>query len=71
MKYLARRKIFHRHEREILVNAGAPLVLVFLIGKLQDCIGSFSKLFEKLLFLKFYIDLPVPKATILEIFGKK
>ena len=69
-KYFARSKLIDQHEREKLVQAGAVLVLFFLIGKLEDLTSSYSKLFEKLLFLKCYTGFFVPKTRLLEIFGK-
>ena len=50
---------------------GAPLVLLFLIGKLFDLASSCLKLFEILLFLNCYTGLSVPKTSIFDIFGKK
>ena len=54
-----------------LVHARAPLVLLFLIGRLQDLISSCSKLFEILLFLLSYTRLSVPETRALEKFGRK
>ena len=70
-KYLARTKLFHPYEREKLVHPGAPSVLLFLIGKLQDLTSSYSKLIEILIFFKCNTGLSVPKTGILEIFEKK
>ena len=71
IKYLERSKVFHSHKRQKLVHAGAPSVLPFLIGKLQDLTGSYSKLIQILIFLKCCTELSVPKTGILKIFGKK
>ena len=70
IKYLPRSKVFHPNEREELVHAGATLVLLFLIGKLQDLASSSSKLIEISIFLKCYNGLSVPKTRIYERFGK-
>ena len=43
---------------------------VFLNSKLQDLTSSFLKLVEKLLFLKCYTGLSVPKTRIFEIFAR-
>ena len=63
-KYLARKKVFHPHERQKLDHAGASAVLPLLIGKLQDLTSSYSKLIEILIFLKCYTELSVPKTRI-------
>ena len=63
-EYLLRSKIFQSNERQKLVRPGAPPVLLFLIGKLQDFTSSCSKLFEKFLLLKCYTGLYVLKTTI-------
>ena len=52
-----------------LVHAGAPLVLLFLIGRLQDLTSSCSKLFEILHFLNSYMGLSVRKPRTFEQFG--
>ena len=70
-KYLTKSKLFHPNERQKLVHAQAPLVLLFLIGTLQDLKSSCSSLFEKLLFLKCFTELSVRKTRILEIFAIK
>ena len=70
-KYFPWSKLFHQNERQKLVHDGAPWVLFFLIGKLQNLTNSCWKLFKKLLFLKYYTGLSVLKTRILEIFGKK
>ena len=54
---MPRSKIFHPHERQKLLHAGAPLLLSFLIGKLQDFASSRSKVIEILILLNFCIDL--------------
>ena len=69
-KYFARSKLIGQHERQKLVQAGALLVLLFLIGKLQDFTSSCSKSFEKLLFLKCYTVFFHPKTKILDTFSK-
>ena len=71
LKYFARSKLFHPNERQKLVHAQAPSVLLFLIGTLQDLKTSCSNSFEKLLFLKCFTELSVPKTRILEIFTIK
>ena len=43
--FLERSKIFDPYEREKVVYAGAPLVPLFLIGKLHNLTGLCSKLF--------------------------
>ena len=53
-----------------LVHAGAPLVLLFPIGRLKDLTRSCSKLFEILLFLISYTGLHASRTRILEKFGK-
>ena len=45
-----------------LVDAGASLLLVFLIGKLKDLISSYLKLFEIFIFLISSAILSVPKT---------
>ena len=51
-KHLARSKIFHPYPRQNLVHAGAPLFLLFLIGKLQDLTSSSREIIWKVPFLK-------------------
>ena len=55
-----------RNEIQKLVHAGASLALLFLIGGLQDLIGSCSKLFEIILFWISYTTLSIPKTRILK-----
>ena len=69
--FLERSEIFQPYEREKLVYAGAPLVLLFWIGKLHNLTCSCSKLFWKFPLLKCYTVFSVSKTTILEIFSKK
>ena len=56
-KHLERSKLIHPHQGQKLVHASAPLVLLFLIGKLQDLKSSCSKLIEILILCNSYIDL--------------
>ena len=67
LNYLPRHKLFRHYERQKLVQAGSPWRFLFLIRKLQDLTSSSSKLLEKLLFLKCYIGLCVPKTRLFEI----
>ena len=66
-KYFARIKLFHQHERQKLVHAGASLVLFFLIGKLQNLTSSFLKIFEIFIFLNYYTVLSVQKTRVFEM----
>ena len=51
-----------RNEIQKLVHAGASLALLFLIGGLQDLIGSCSKLFEILIWAQIVLrDYPFQK----------
>ena len=70
-KYSAWSKLFHRNERQKLVNGRAPSVLLFLTEKLQNLTSCCLKVIEILIFLKSYTGLSVLKTKILEIFGKE
>ena len=56
--------------KDKFVHSGAPLVLLFLIVRLEDLTTSYSELFETLLFLINYTGLCVPKTKTFEKFGK-
>ena len=55
-------KFKNYHMKDKLVHARAPLVLLFLIGRLQSPTSSCWKLFEALLFLINYTGLSVSKT---------
>ena len=56
IKYWARSKGFHPHEKQKLVQAGAPSVHLFSIGKLHDLRSSCWKLIEILILSNPYMD---------------
>ena len=57
------------NERQKLVHAGAPLVLLFLILRLKDLPRCCLKLFEILPLLITYTRLFDPKTRTFEKFG--
>ena len=64
IKYLGRNKVFHHHERQKLVHAGALSVFLFLMGKLQDLTSSSSKIIEIWILLKCYTGLCLKRKNI-------
>ena len=57
--------------KDELVHAGAPLIILLLIRKLQGLTSSYLKVFEILLFSDSYTRFSVPRTIKFEIFGKR
>ena len=57
--------------KDKFVHAGAPVLLLFLISKLQDLTSSYLKVFEIFLFSYSYTRFSFPKTIKFEIFGKR